>query len=473
MEMGRRERDFPIDIMETENKTNKVLDYGSEMIPDLLDKPATVTGEKNEKKTREEMDSIQRQIKDLVRRKKEIRKNKTTLDKDVSNRNTWNKEKRLPQRTPRAKPKIISNVQLIPPRDGTTSIGGGVKSLDNRDLGEDSNIEGSTGLDGSEDNRNWRNVTIGKRRDRIRTGRVNTNPQMVQRETQHRNQVQTKDKYTPGIPRRAPRSSAVMIVCSGEEFSYADALKKARSKISLEDLRIERTKIRRAVNGGILIKVMDRDGQDKAGALAEQLRVVLHEETRVTRPIVKSEIRLVGLDDSVSVEEVTSAIARIGECSEINIKFGTLRPMRNGLFSIWAKCLSAAIEIANYGKIRLGWTYVRVDLLEARPTQCYKCWRFGHLKNSCTSKEDYSKACFKCGGKDHIASMFNFPPKCKICTEDGKEADHRLGSLQCTAERTRRNIGSRTFYRTPRKEKPAQQEDSERETGNVNPVDDA
>lgn len=58
---------------------------------------------------------------------------------------------------PRARPRILSNIQLVPPREGAIPIGGGAKSLESRDLGKDSNKEGSMG--GSEDNRSWRNVT--------------------------------------------------------------------------------------------------------------------------------------------------------------------------------------------------------------------------------------------------------------------------------------------------------------------------
>lgn len=56
--------------------------------------------------------------------------------------------------------------------------------------------------------------------------------------------------------RKAPRPAAVMITGKEEGFSYAEALKKARGAISLDKLEIERTKISRATNGGLLIEVM-------------------------------------------------------------------------------------------------------------------------------------------------------------------------------------------------------------------------
>lgn len=45
------------------------------------------------------------------------------------------------------------------------------------------------------------------------------------------------------------------------------------------------------------------------------------------------------------------------------------------------------------------------------------------------------------GGGEHAARSCNPPPQCKICIEDGKEANHRLGSIQCTAEKVVRKVG--------------------------------
>jgi len=147
------------------------------------------------------------------------------------------------------------------------------------------------------------------------------------------------------------------------DFSYADALKQARSKISLDDLRIESSRVRKAANGDLIVEVLGPDGSGKANALAEQLQVVLQDTARVTRPVTKGEIRLVGLDETVTAEEVLRAIVKHEECTEAEVRLGSIRPMNNGLFTVWIRCpLNAAIKTANYKKIRLGWTFVRVNV---------------------------------------------------------------------------------------------------------------
>lgn len=137
-----------------------------------------------------------------------------------------------------------------------------------------------------------------------------------------------------------------------------------RENISLADLKIDSTKIRKAANGGIIIEAFGPDGSDRANALAEKLRGTLRDQAKVARPTVKEEIRLVGLDDSVSREEVACVKAQNGGCNEEEVKVGAIRPMNNGLHTVWAQCpLGAAINTANKKRVKIGWTLARVDLL--------------------------------------------------------------------------------------------------------------
>lgn len=184
----------------------------------------------------------------------------------------------------------------------------------------------------------------------------------------------------------------------------------------------------------MLIEIMSPDSARKAIALKDRLSEVLKNEAQVTRPIVREEIRLVGLDASTSADDVRDTVASYRGCIKENIRVGIIRPMMNGLHTVWVQCpLSAAIKTANNGKIKVSWTLARVDLLGARPTQCFKCWQFGHLKHACQSKEDFSRLCFKCGGSGHAARHCNAPSVCKICVMEGKTSNHRLGSNFCPA----------------------------------------
>lgn len=335
----------------------------------------------------------------------------------------------LPKREPREiKPKIkvLENIQLRPPL-----------SIDKRKIVQD--IRKRVEIKKKEDIENklkdetdtdaWQIVEKKKvKRKDIKKSKENSGKKGIDQ-----NNIKVKGR------RRPPRTAAVTIKGRNSDFSYADALKRARSEISLAEIGIENTRIRKTVTGGILIQIPGNDGNKKAEILANKLQSLLEQEARVVLPVIRGELRMIGLDDSITKEEVAEEIAKIGACNIRDVQVGEIRVMRNGLGFIWAQCpLTAATKVAESGKIKLGWSIVRVELLKARPKQCYKCWRFGHLRQSCTSEKDYSGRCYKCGENDHWAKMCKRELKCMICKEDNKEFNHRIGSLACKAEREKK-----------------------------------
>lgn len=408
---------------------------------------------RNNKEINEEIADINTQIRKLAKKKAEIKKLGITNDKDVNKNKVVSRDifpPPLPQCTPRIKPKVLSNVQLVLPRSESDTTGviprDLTKKLDKKVVSKE--IVGLSGLEGPSDSasdwktarnrgrgrRNRRNFNLNQRRQDLQVTGGNSqleNENLFRTSSLSIGQQRNNRRKAPD--RRPPKT--VTITGKDKEFSYAAALKKARASISLSDLQIEKTRIRKAANGGLLIEILGPEGSVKAETLAGKLKEILQDKAKIARPIAKGEIRMIGLDDSVTIEKVADAIVQYGKCTLEDTKVG-IRPMNNGLFTIWAQCpLSAAVKIANLKKIKLGWTLVRVDLLDPRPVQCFKCWRFEHLKNSCTSEVDYSGLCFKCGGDDHRAKTCDRSPRCKICSIDGKEASHRLGSVYCTVER--------------------------------------
>lgn len=65
----------------------------------------------------------------------------------------------------------------------------------------------------------------------------------------------------------------------------------------------------------------------------------------------------------------------MGECTASEVKVGPIRKMTNGLGVVWAQCpLAAAIKASATGKLKIGWSVAKIQLLQARPTQCYRLW---------------------------------------------------------------------------------------------------
>lgn len=246
--------------------------------------------------------------------------------------------------------------------------------------------------------------------------------------------------------KRLPKTAAVTITGRSNDFSYKDALMKARREISLADLKIGQTRLRRAANGGYLIEILDADGADKARTLQEKLKILLPEEqATIACPVISGELRFIGLDDTILAEEVAQFIASEGKCDVDEVKVGTFRAMRNGLNMVWAKCsLVAASKIAAKKKVNIGWTCARVELLKARPIQCFRCWGFGHVRFSCSAKVDRSRCCFNCDNEGHSLKDCQRPSRCVVCAAEGRKDSHRTGSAPCEANRQVRPI--RTKY---------------------------
>ncbi|KMQ88003.1 hypothetical protein RF55_12587 [Lasius niger] len=140
-----------------------------------------------------------------------------------------------------------------------------------------------------------------------------------------------------------PKTVAVSITGRSGNLSYRDALINARNEISLKDLSIKSTRLRRAANGGYLIEIMDKERSGKAKMLQEKLRALFTEEqVAVACSVTFGELRFVGLDDTISMEEVVQLIITEGHCDKEDIKVGRIQPMRNGLNTVWVRCLLVA-----------------------------------------------------------------------------------------------------------------------------------
>ncbi|XP_018312285.1 uncharacterized protein [Mycetomoellerius zeteki] len=188
---------------------------------------------------------------------------------------------------------------------------------------------------------------------------------------------------------RAPRTAAVLLRCAGIEDksgpSYADVMRLARGKISLEEMNIANTRIRRAQAGGLIIEIPDgEEAGAKAEALVDRLKAVLDEseykdKVSVVRPVRRAEIRLIDVDQSISAGEVARTVTTIGQVPIEDIRTGPYRLGRGGLNTIWVQySLSCANKLLSVECIRLGWFSAGVVPLAKRRLQCFRCFAVGH-----------------------------------------------------------------------------------------------
>ncbi|KPJ21636.1 Uncharacterized 50 kDa protein in type I retrotransposable element R1DM [Papilio machaon] len=237
---------------------------------------------------------------------------------------------------------------------------------------------------------------------------------------------------------KAPQCSAVVITLTEgavkKGLTYSAVLKEAKEKLDLQEtIGVESVQFRRAVTGATIICVPGATSAPKADILAQKLQELYKDDTiKISRPEKSTDIRIDGLDDGTTIEEIKQCIVKKGECTADQVRVGQLRPNRSGMFSVWAYVpISAAKKLAS-GRFLVGWVAARVTVGRARDLHCYRCLEKGHVASRCAA-EDRSRQCYKCGQEGHKAASCSSQPNCVLCVAAGKDAKHRLGSANCSA----------------------------------------
>lgn len=247
---------------------------------------------------------------------------------------------------------------------------------------------------------------------------------------------------------RAPRSAAVILKLQPAAVeggvTYAELLRSAKEQINLEELGLtEGLRFRATQTGAKMLEVPGATSGPKADALAEKLRAIFPDDkVVVSRPTKSAEVRISGLDDSITAEEVVAVVARVGDCSPSLVKATAIRHGPAGNGTVTVSCpVTAAQKLASGRRLLIGWVAAQVKLLEPRVARCYRCMLTGHVGVQCTSQADCSTRCFRCSRPGHKSGTCEFAPHCFICAAAGKPADHRVGSRACAPPNSKNGGG--------------------------------
>lgn len=271
----------------------------------------------------------------------------------------------------------------------------------------------------------------------------------------------TEKSKKPKANRRPPRTAAISLTCP--EGQYTSVLKKAREEIDIEEIGIETLRPKWAASGALLFEIPGPDGENKATLLKGKLEKLFgnSEEIKVAKPTKMADICLKDIIDPSDKEEITRAISRSGECNPEEVRVGSSRKTASGLYLVWARCpLKAANKILESGRIRMGWTNARIEILPARTLRCYRCLEAGHVQSNCKATTDRSNNCYRCGQDGHKAAECENEPHCIVCAEAGKPAKHRLGGTACsangpTSKKERTKAGKKTETSTSAQKRKA------------------
>ncbi|CAH0399285.1 unnamed protein product [Chilo suppressalis] len=99
---------------------------------------------------------------------------------------------------------------------------------------------------------------------------------------------------------------------------------------------------------------------------------VVKEYAEVGRPEISTDMRISGLDESLTLDEVREAVAMKGGCSTREVTVGEVRPGPGGMGGAVVRCPAwAARKVAEGGRIKVGWSLAHVRVLSRR-THCFR-----------------------------------------------------------------------------------------------------
>lgn len=154
----------------------------------------------------------------------------------------------------------------------------------------------------------------------------------------------------PKLRKLTSKPAVVTITEKTDGATYAQILSKAKQNVSLGNLGIENVRMRRGMNGALIIELPGPDGKRLASTLSSTLRNVLKEDAKVSNPVAMGEVRIRGIDPTTTAEEIGYALEKIGNCLPNELTISKINYMRDGMGVAWARCpLEYAIKIAEKG----------------------------------------------------------------------------------------------------------------------------
>lgn len=151
-------------------------------------------------------------------------------------------------------------------------------------------------------------------------------------------------------------------------------MKRVSRSIYLAALGIKVLTTRRTRDGRILLEV---DGKDKAGLLAERLRVLVGDGVRVRQPESLTPVLLLDVPEWATKEEVLKRLQKVGISVDVKgrspVSIWKNAGGRRGYVAKVNLPFNEAIKLVEAKTITVGWTRCRVKPIEKTQPSCFRC----------------------------------------------------------------------------------------------------
>ncbi|XP_073963049.1 uncharacterized protein [Choristoneura fumiferana] len=256
----------------------------------------------------------------------------------------------------------------------------------------------------------------------------------------------TKTKPASSRVLTAPKSSAVVVTLKPEaNVTYLSALQKVTTSLRLAEVGIESVRVRKSATGARLIEVPGASSGRAADDLAQKIEGLIGDVATVHRPVKTADLRVTGFDESVTSEDIKTAVVLKGGCSIDQVKVGPIRLLSSGMGSALLRCpVTAANALIKDGKILVGWSAAHIKALEPQPMRCYRCMGTGHTRALCPSPIDRGDLCYRCSRPGHKSAECEAEPFCGVCHHAKRPAGHVMGGRACAPPSKKGRDGPQT-----------------------------
>jgi len=235
---------------------------------------------------------------------------------------------------------------------------------------------------------------------------------------------------------RRARPDAVVVQASGKSYSEVLAMVTQREDKQLSDLGSCVSKVRRTINGNLLLEVA-KGSAESAEAMKESIARVLGDAASVRATSDETKLLVLEIRDIDSIATEQEICAAIASQYGIDAERIRVRSLRRGYaesqLAVISLPYSLGKAVLHRGEVRIGWTICRIRE-RTGPPRCFKCLESGHIAVNCKSLVDRSDCCMRCGEKGHKAAKCSKEPSCLFCSAAGrKETRHQAGSRLCPA----------------------------------------
>lgn len=227
------------------------------------------------------------------------------------------------------------------------------------------------------------------------------------------------------------REAKLALIITSDRLDKNEIKQMVKRKVDPQRLGVPEPEMRPGKEG-IVITSTSKKGLQRLEEFIKQ-DDELGKKLKTRQPKGKQlEIKVIGIDEEMENEDILRRIVQQNEldCSLENVQVTRTWKGKNGKTAIVALDVQAWQGIKDKSHLNIGWERCPVYDNTFVP-RCTFCAKYGHTQRWCQAR---SPKCTECGGAHHYKECRVEEYECRICMEEGTEADaanHSMMAMTC------------------------------------------